>query len=40
LSKDAKSVKVQVIESGKGAYTIEVPYLNSKNARVDGPLKE
>lgn len=40
LSKDATSVKVQVIEPGKGAYTIEVPHLNSKNVHVNGPLKK
>jgi hypothetical protein len=40
LSKDANSVKVQVTEPGKGAYTIEVPYLNSKNVSLNGPLKK
>lgn len=40
LSKDATSVKVQVIEPGSGAYTIEVPFQNSKNVRVNGLPKK
>lgn len=35
LSKDANSVKIQVSEPGKGSWEIVVPFMNSKNVKVN-----
>jgi len=35
LSKDANSVKVQIAEPGKGSWEVLVPFMNSKNVKVN-----